>query len=150
MASILLGWGFAQVAMAFFLSVFLNKSQTATIVGYAVAVWFTVVASTFNLTVYSPPNEMDWFMYFLPPFTFSRLIYLISTKCGYEHCISGFKDFNREMTWCLVNLYLWSLIYMILGWYLYQVVPQTYGVPKKWNFLWADKKRVGGSNTQAE
>ena len=40
-----------------------------------------------------------------------------------------------EMTWCLVMLYLSAAVYMALALYLYQVVPQTYGVPKKWNYL---------------
>jgi ABC-2 family transporter protein len=133
--SILLGWGLAQVSMSFLISVFLSKSQTASIVGYTVAVWFTTVASTFNLTIYSPPNEMDWFFYFIPTFTFARLIYYVSVKCGYEHCIAGFNEFNGEMAGCYVALYLSSAFYLILALYLYQVVPQTYGVPKKWNFI---------------
>lgn len=48
----MIGWGFAQVSLAFFVSVFLNKSQTASIVGYTIAVWFTTVACAFNLTIY--------------------------------------------------------------------------------------------------
>lgn len=109
--------------MAFFVSVFLNKSQTATIVGYTIAVWFTTVASSFNLTIYNEPNVMDWFLYVLPSFTFSRLIYFVSIRCGYVYCLSGFHDFNTEMTWCLIMLYVMSAVYLVLALYLYQVVP---------------------------
>ena len=39
-------------------------------------------------------------------------------------------------------LYVFAFVYLGLAMYLYQVVPQTYGVPKKWNFLWAkDRKK---------
>lgn len=132
---ILFGWGLAQVSLAFFVSVFLSKSQTATIVGYTIAVWFTTVACAFNLTIYSAPNEMDWFLMPLPSFTFSRLMYFVSMKCGYEHCMNGFNEMSSEMTWCMISLYASAVVYMVLALYLYQVVPQTYGVPKKWNFI---------------
>lgn len=105
--------------MAFFVSVFLNKSQTATIVGYTIAVWFTTVACAFNITIYSAPNEMDWFLMAIPSFTFSRLIYLVATKCGYDHCMNGFSDMNREGILNLFFLYLSAVIYMVLALYLY-------------------------------
>jgi ABC-type multidrug transport system fused ATPase/permease subunit len=146
--AILFGWGLAQVSTAFFISVFLAKSQTASIVGYTVAVWFTTVASTFNLTIYSPPNQMDWFLYPIPTFTFSRLIYYVSTKCGNEHCVKGFYEFNSEMTSCFIMLYFSAGFYLALALYLYQIVPQTYGVPKKWDFLWNDKNKKGASSSR--
>lgn len=81
--------------------------------------WFTTVASAFNLTIYSAPNEMDWFLMPIPSFTFSRLIYFISQKCGYEHCMTGFHEMNSEMTMCLVMLYVAAFVYMVLALYLY-------------------------------
>ncbi len=119
----LFGWGLAQISTAFFISVFLSKSQTASIVGYTVAVWFTTVASTFNLTIYSPPNQMDWFLYPIPTFTFSRLIYYLSTKCGNEHCVYGFYEFNPEMTACFIMLYFSAAFYLVFALYLYEIVP---------------------------
>jgi hypothetical protein len=39
-------------------------------------------------------------------------------------------------------LYFFAFVYLALAMYLYQVVPQTYGVPKKWNYLCnRDKKK---------
>ncbi len=83
-----LGWGYAQISIAFLLSVFVNKSQTATIVGYSFAVWFSIVSSIFNITIYSKPNVLDWFLYPIPSFTFSRIMYHIARSCGYERCLS--------------------------------------------------------------
>jgi len=78
---------------------------------------------------------MDWFLMFIPSLTFSRLMFHVSTKCGYEHCLNSFSEMGTEMIWCMVTLYLFAAIYLVLALYLYQVVPQTYGVPKKWNYL---------------
>jgi hypothetical protein len=52
---------------------------------------------------------------------------------------------DYEMIWCLISLYLSAVFYMALALYLYQVVPQTYGVPKRWDFLWneSNKKKAG-------
>jgi len=93
---------------------------------------------------------MDSFLYAIPTFTFSRLIYWISCKCGNEHCLKGFYEFNSEMKWCFVMLYLTAALYLALALYLYQVVPQTYGVPKKWDFLWNQKGRKIGDSANAE
>jgi hypothetical protein len=71
----LFGWGLAQVSLAFLLSVFLNKAETATIVGYAVAIWTTTIAVMLNMTVYAPPNNLDYAFYLIPNFTFARLYY---------------------------------------------------------------------------
>ena len=127
--------------MSFFASVFLSKTKTATIIGYTIAVWFTTIAGVFNLTVYASPAKMDWYLYIIPSFTFSRLMYYCSYECGYEHCITKFTDMNSEMALCLVFLYLFAAIYLLLAMYLYQVIPQTYGVRKKWNYLCVRRKR---------
>jgi hypothetical protein len=119
----LLGWGLAQISMAFLISVFLSNSQTASIVGYTVAVWLTTVAGTLNLTIYSTPNKLEWVFYLLPPFSFSRMIYFISVRCGYDHCLQGFHELNDEMRASLIMLYVSALIYLVLALYLYKVVP---------------------------
>jgi ABC-type glutathione transport system ATPase component len=38
-------------------------------------------------------------------------------------------------------LYIHALVYGILAWYLNEIVPQNYGVPKKWNWLCTKRKR---------
>lgn len=120
---VLLGWGLAQISTAFLLSVFLNKSQSATIVGYLFAVWMTTVATTLNMTIYSRPHKMDWFFLPLPAFSFCRVMYFIARNCGYTHCVQGFSDFNDEMQAGLIMLYVSSALFMVLALYLYQVVP---------------------------
>ena len=55
------------------------------------------------------------------------------------------------MKWCFVMLYLTAALYLALALYLYQVVPQTYGVPKKWDFLWNKTgRKIGGDSGNPE
>ena len=42
---------------------------------------------------------------------------------------------------CLAMLYIHAIVYCLLAWYLNQIVPQNYGVPKKWNWLCKKNKR---------
>ena len=83
----------------------------------------TTIAVSFNIFFYPPPNHMDWFLYFIPNFTFSRLIFFMSYKCGYENCLTSFFDIPGEMVACIIVLYLSFLVYLLLALYLYQVVP---------------------------
>lgn len=116
---VLLGWGLAQISMAFFISVFLNKSQTASLIGYTLSIWFTTIAVVLNFSIYSSPNKMGWFLYPLPTFTFSRLIYYIATECAFDNCISSLSTIPTEMQLCFVALYLSFACYLVLALYLY-------------------------------
>lgn len=86
---VLVGWGLAQISMAFFISVFLNKSQTASIIGYTLSIWFTTIAIVLNVSIYSLPNKMGWFLYPLPTFTYARLLFYISNSCAFDNCIGS-------------------------------------------------------------
>ena len=46
------GWGICQISMAFFFSVFINNTQTASIVGYSLSIWASTIACTLNVTVF--------------------------------------------------------------------------------------------------
>jgi len=51
---------------------------------------------------------------------------------------------DPEMIMCIILLYVQFVVYGALAWYLNQIVPQDYGVPKKWNWLCKKHKRVVG------
>lgn len=51
---------------------------------------------------------------------------------------------DPEMILCVILLYVQFIFYGGLAWYLNQIVPQSYGVPKKWNWLCLKGKRVMG------
>jgi len=45
-------WGLSQISLSFLVTVFLNESQTASIIGYALSIWACIIASSLNITVY--------------------------------------------------------------------------------------------------
>ena len=58
-------------------------------------------------------------------------MYLLSIKCSNFVCARGFSDFDAEMVQCLLILYFGAVVYLALGIYLDEVLPQEYGVRKK-------------------
>lgn len=138
------GWGLCQISMAFFFSVFLNSSQTASIVGYSLSIWATTIASTLNVTVYSYPNYMSWYLYPFPTFPFCRVMYHLAMECAYGSCYKQVSQINEETRWCLTAIYTEAVIYLVLALYLNEVVPQTYGVPKHPCFCLKRKGKKNG------
>ena len=61
-----IGWGYAQIALAFFFQSFLNKARTATVIGYLISIWMALWGTVLNVIVYPQPMEMPW-IYFLYP-----------------------------------------------------------------------------------
>lgn len=51
-------------------------------------------------------------------------------KCGYEKCIGSFGEMPDELVTCLWVLFLTGFIYIFIGIYLYEVIPQQFGVRK--------------------
>lgn len=78
-----------------------------------------IIAIIMNLTVYAPPFEMDWFLYFVPTFTFSRAIYSLCVSCAYDSCVGSFSAIPAEGLRCTITLYVSFVIYLVLALYLY-------------------------------
>ena len=130
-----LAWGLCQISLAFFFQIFLNQSQTASIIGYLLSIWITLVAISLNTTLYAPPKTVTWWLLLYPTFPYTRFFFYLATYCGYKSCISSFSELPHEAVTCLILLYVESVIYMLIALYLNQVVPQTYGVAKHPLFL---------------
>jgi len=143
---VLNGWGMAQISWAFFASVFLNKAQVASIVGYGIAVYFMAIAQIIGNVIYVIPFNMPWYYHLVPTFSFVRAMQHLTIECLANSCYGKFDDLTAtEARVSIAMLYVHTVVYAALAWYLNQVVPQTYGVPKKWNFLWDKKNRSGNS-----
>lgn len=54
----------------------------------------------------------------------------MTNKCGYESCISSLYGLDPELVTCLVLLFTTPWIYIALGMYFYEVIPQQFGVRK--------------------
>ena len=129
---------------------FVQQTKTASIVGFSLNVWLMVIACILNLTVFSPPLHMPWYLYFVPSFTFSRAFSLLCMTCGYKNCVESLNSTPPEVTNCIIALYVMALVFLVLGLYLYEVVPQTYGVARPWNFLCKRDKRKGKKSMERD
>ena len=132
-----MGWGLCQIGMAFFFQAFLSNARSATsiilinkVIGYIISLWTTLLAVSLNFTIFDLPRRVPSWLLLYPTFNISRILYYLTSKCGYESCISDISTMDSELKLCLVLLFVTPWIYMILGMYLYEVLPQQYGVRK--------------------
>jgi len=75
----LLGWGLSQISLGFFFSAFLRTAQTASMLGYLISIWVTLVAVSLNITLFAPPQEVSWWLLLYPTFPYTRFFFEIST-----------------------------------------------------------------------
>lgn len=57
------------------------------------------------------------------------------SACNMDTCINSLNNMPSELSDCLIVLYLSSIIYTILGIYLYEVMPKDFGVKKNLLFF---------------
>lgn len=86
MSLVLLGWAISQLGLALFFQVFLNKARSATIIGYLLSIWTSLISVTFNVAVYPDPYTVPYGMRMYPPFGFARIIYVLSMACSNGAC----------------------------------------------------------------
>lgn len=79
-----IGWGLAQIAMSFILYPFVHKAYTASLIGYIIALWWTVIAVTLNISMFEFPKVMSKELNIIPYFAFSRIYYRIARGCANE------------------------------------------------------------------
>jgi hypothetical protein len=82
------------------------------------------------MTIFNLPKLIPKWLLFYPTFNICRIFYHLTMKCGYETCISSFSDMPEELVYCLWVLFLTGFIYIFVGIYLYEVIPQQFGVRK--------------------
>lgn len=58
MITVLLGWAISQLSIANFVQVFINKGRTATVVGYVLCIFMTLIGQTFASGIYPMPTTM--------------------------------------------------------------------------------------------
>lgn len=121
---IAVGWSISQIGMAAFFQTFLNKSRSANIIGYIIAIWSMLIASTLSVGVYQTPSEFPGWMQAIPPLAFNRLFYLMLINCSDADCYNTLGEINPEMQHCIITLYVGGLLLLLLGAYLMEVLPQ--------------------------
>lgn len=127
---VLLGWSLAQIGMAVFFQTFLNKSRSANIIGYLISIWTSMIASTLSIGVYQYPTDMPYGLRMFAPFGFVRILYRMLTACSEGRCYGDISYIPQETKDCLLFLYLNFIFFFFLGTYLFEVVPQEFGVTR--------------------
>ncbi|KNE54644.1 hypothetical protein AMAG_00604 [Allomyces macrogynus ATCC 38327] len=145
-------WGFAQIAMAFFLAAFFSKSRNALVVTYLV-VLMSVITNTATDQLFSGRAPFVYLLW--PSFCFYRALALVNTASYSEKAVPyslGMVVPGDEVFTCLMVLILDTAIYLLLSFYLAAVLPTEFGVRRPWHYpitsLWA--KFSGAKQLQAQ
>lgn len=92
---------------------------------------------------------------FYPSFNICRIFFFLTTKCGYSSCITSLSGLDSELKVCLIILFITPWIYIFLGIYFYEIIPQQFGVRKHPLFcikrlIKKNKKRIIRSKSDDE
>lgn len=131
---VFLGWALAQVSLAAFVQVFIDSAKSATIVGYVLSIFSTLVGVAICTVIFPAPMTLPIALVLYPPFALSRIVFYLGTACAdSRECYHSLADIDSEMALCLTILYLWVLVFPLAAW-LNGVVQQEYGVarPPAW------------------
>ena len=118
----------SQIGLAMFLQVFLSSSRAANIVGYLVAIWTNLIGATLSVALYQFPRPLALGWSFWPTFSFNRIFYLLFSYCSNDQCLKSFSDLTPDMWWYISVLYGSFVVFALVGMYLFEVVPQEFGV----------------------
>jgi hypothetical protein len=81
-----IGWSLAQIGMAVFFQTFLSRSRSATIIGYLISIWTSMISTTLSIAVYQYPRSFPIGMRCFAFFGFPRIIYLMLMGCNDNNC----------------------------------------------------------------
>lgn len=149
---IMFGWILDQIALATFFQTFLASSRAANIIGYLLSIWTNLIGATLSLALYQYPRPQPTYFSIYPTFALDRLFYLMLTKCTDDRCYRSLSGLDEEAKTCVIVLYAAFFIFQILGMYLFEIVPQEFGVKQKLTFPidFIMKKFKGESNDEKD
>jgi hypothetical protein len=121
---IFIGWAVAQIAMTSLVQVFITNSRTATIVGYLLSIFSTLIGGVISNVIYPLPMTMPLGLLLYPPFALCRIVFYLGWACSdISGCYRSLTGINSEMALCIFILYAWFLIYILSIW-LDEIVQQ--------------------------
>lgn len=130
------GWGMCCVSMAFLLSCFINRANSAAMIGYVFSIIMVLGASTFCTCggVYHYLDEHTTHLkakyYLIPHMPYARIFYVLGEECGWNRCWSHWSHVSDEIFTLIKVLYVDAFILLIAAIYMNEVYPQQYGIPK--------------------
>ncbi len=78
------GWAIAQVSMTSFFQIFIDNSKTATIIGYILSIFSTLIGVTICTVVFPFPLTLPFLLILSPPFALSRIVFHLGMACADE------------------------------------------------------------------
>ena len=79
---ILVGWAISQISLTSLVQIFINNSKTATIIGYLLSIFSTIIGQVIATLIFPLPMEMPKMMLLYPPFALCRIVYYIGWHCS--------------------------------------------------------------------
>ncbi len=133
--TLFLGWCIAQISLTSFIQIFINNSKAATIIGYLLSIFSTIVGQTICTVIYPFPSELPFLLKLYPPIALSRGVYLIGNSCANNSsCYTDIFRMNEELYRIYAALYGWIFMF-IFSIYLHEMIQQQYGTTKVPSFL---------------
>lgn len=126
---VLIGWGIAQISMTNLVQIFISNAKSATIIGYLLSIFSSLVGETIAVFVYSLPMSIPNWLLVYPPFALCRSFYLMGMACSTTGCMNQISSLDNQLSKCIIILYCWFFVFLFSIW-LNDKVQQQYGVAK--------------------
>lgn len=114
--TVLIGWAIAQISLTTFVQIFVNNAKSATIIGYLLSIFSTLVGEALSITIHPFPMEMPLPILLFPPFCLCRIITMIGLACSTGGCYQSISSTEYEMKRCIVILYGWFFMFLVSIW----------------------------------
>lgn len=88
------GWAVAQIGMTNFVQIFIGSGKSATIIGYILSIFSTLLGETIAVAVYADPLLMPTSLLLYPPFALCRIIYIMGIACSSSGCYTSISDIS--------------------------------------------------------
>jgi len=114
----LLGWGIGQIGISYFFQAFISNENISIIISLIIVFSIYFFSFCLNFALYVLPREAPYILNIFPIFALYRIFHYITFSCGYQSCLSDFKNINTELIYALILLYIGGFLFVILGIYL--------------------------------
>ena len=114
---IFIGWAIAQISLTSLIQVFINNSKTATIVGYLLSIFSTIIGGVISTVIYPFPMTMPLSLLCYPPFALCRIIYYLGWACAdTTGCYRSVTGIQHELSLAIFILYAWFGVFLLSIW----------------------------------
>jgi hypothetical protein len=93
------------------------------------------------MTIFSSPRHFPLVLLLYPGLNITRIFFILTTRCSDDNCVTSLSMMDEELINCVIFLYIMAIVYTILGLYLYEILPQQYGVRKRLLFCAPNLKK---------